>query len=160
MFKKTTGVAAAILGVLALAAPAFASTTGNQRFTVIIRQTPDSATCMAVATGVITGVGSCTLEQPSPGVTNVHIVLPDGTLEVHVEATNHVEDFNAQACVFRFTDTETYTLTGLSGAYDGATGSGTDTTRGVFTFPRTDEGCDMTQGRGVVIAVGSGTVSL
>jgi hypothetical protein len=159
MSKKITSVAVAIVGVLALAAPAFASTTGNQRFRVIIRQTPDSATCMAVATGVITGVGTCTLVQ-GPDVTDVHIVLPDGTLDVHVVVTNSVEDFNAQACVYRFTDTETYTITGGSGASEGATGGGTDTTRGVLTFPHADNGCDQSQPRGVIIAVGSGTASV
>ena len=43
----------------------------------------------------------------------------------------------------------------------GATGSGTDTLRGVFTSPRTAAGgCDQSRSRGVIIAVGSGTASV
>jgi hypothetical protein len=116
---------------------------------------------MVVATGRITGVGTCTLEQPSPGVTIVHVILPDGTLDIDVTTINHVGEFDDQACVFRFTDTETYTITGRSGAYVGATGSGTDTLGGVFTSPRTAAvGCDQSRSRGVIVAVGSGTASV
>lgn len=68
--------------------------------------------------------------------------------------------FNDQACVFRFTDSETDTLSGQSGAYLGATGSGTDTPRGVFRSPRSAGGCDRSGGGGVIIAVGSGTASV
>lgn len=134
---------------------------GNQRFTVVVRQTPDSTACTVVATGRITGVGTCTLDQPSPGVTIVHVILPDGRLDIDVTTINHVGEFNDQACVFRFTDTETYTITGRSGAYVGATGSGTDTLRGVLTSPRTGAGgCDQTRSSGVIVAVGSGTASV
>lgn len=159
--KLTRGTAGVALGLLVLAAaPASAATTGSQRFTFLIREAPDESSCQVAAAGPISGVGTCVLDEQSEEVTVVHVTLPTGTLELTVTNVEHSSQFNQQACVFRFTETETFTITGGTGAYAAATGSGTDVLQGVFVLPRSADGCDRSQERGVIVARATGTASV
>jgi len=62
--------------------------------------------------------------------------------------------------VFSFTFKENFKIIGGTGAYAGATGSGTDTGHGVFTAQRTPQGCDDSQSSGTVVATIVGHVNL
>src|SRR5436309_1283644 len=118
--KLIRGVVGVAVGMLAWTGPALAATTGVQRFTVVLQDGPDASSCTVVASGPISGVGSCVLEEQSEEVAVLHITLPNGTLDVTTTVTSHESQFNPTACVFQFTEADTFTIAGWSGAYASA----------------------------------------
>lgn len=160
MRKKITGVLMGAAMLVGMAGTASAAT-NNQQFTIAARFGPDNTTsCQVVATGPIHGTGTCTITDVSNTVTLVHIVLPGGTVDLRAKQFNGTDNFNQRACVDQFTFQERFTILGGTGAFAGATGSGTDTGSGVFTAPRTNKGCDQNQGSGFAVVTATGHVSL
>jgi len=158
--KKFIGVIMGAALVVGMAGPASAAT-NNQRFTIVARFSNDQTTsCRVVATGPIQGAGTCTTSFEDDNVTLVHIVLPNGTVELRAEQVSGTDQFNQAACIGTFTFIENTRIVGGTGAYAGATGSGTDSGHGVFTAARTPNGCDQNQGTGFVAVKVTGHASL
>jgi len=157
--RKIIGALMGAAMLVWMAGPASAAT-DNQRFTISARFAGDTNRCKVVASGPIQGTGTCTVDDTSETVTVIHLMLPKGTVEITATEVQSSDQFNEAACVDRFSFRETFEITGGTGAYAGANGSGTDTGNGVFTAKRTPQGCDGNQGRGVVAAHLTGHVSL
>jgi hypothetical protein len=122
-------VLAAAIGALALAgAPgaAVAETTGPQNFTVIKIGTN---TGTVIARGVITGAGAeenDRLQQPRGAPFHVEFTFPDGKLFQTITPVGPPKvEFNPVTCVAKISIFDTTLVTGGTGAYAGATGSGT-----------------------------------
>ena len=137
-------VAAAIVGGLALMTSpnqVLAETTGNQRFTVLI---PAEGPGTVIATGVVTGVGSevDTRKQVPPGSPfQATYTFREGQLFATVAAAGRPQvEFNPRSCVTTITLVDTATITGGTGAFEGATGSSTDTVRVTSVAGRDAEG--------------------
>ncbi|MDQ6797158.1 MAG: hypothetical protein M3011_03870 [Actinomycetota bacterium] len=158
--RKIIGVLMGAAMLVGMAAPASAAT-NNQRFTIVAKFSANGPTsCQVVATGPIQGTGTCTIDEVSNIVTIIHVMLPNGTVDIRAKETKSTDQFNEAACVDTFTFTENFRITGGTGAYAGASGSGTDTGQGVFTAPRTPQGCDENSGSGFVVANAIGHVNL
>jgi hypothetical protein len=160
MRAKLAGVVAAVaVALVGVAAPATAQMAGNEHFVIIARLGNFGVTsCRVAATGPVSGAGTCTVDQVSETVTVVHLLLPGGTVDLTATQTENSDQFNPQTCVGRFTFTESWEITGATGAYAGATGSGTDKGTGVFHGP--PQHCDPSQSTGQIVARGTGTVSI
>jgi len=165
--KATAALTTAFAGVavvVGLAGPASAGTpsTPNQRFNLAIQFDADRTTtsCTVVASGVIQGTGTCTIHDVSENVGRVRLVLPGGTVTLRVREVASTDDFDEARCVNRFTSTERFRIVNGTGAYAGASGSGTEVSGGIFTAPVTPQGCDFANGSGFVGVSATATVSL
>jgi hypothetical protein len=161
MLKKIAGGVLGAGMLVAMAGPASAAT-NNEQITIVARTTGDTTTsCQAVATGPITGVGTCTTTDLGPNTTLVHVMLPNGTVDIKARQVSSSDQFSPTACVDRFTFREKFTVTGGTGAYAGATGHGTDVGNGVASIPRNSQGCDFSQpDTAVIVVTATGHVSL
>ncbi len=163
MRKKVIGVLMGAAMVVGMAGPASAGT-NNQQFKIISRfnvvNGNDTSVCRVIATGPIQGTGTCTTTDVSDKVTDVHLLLPGGTVDLRATEFDSTDNFNQQTCSDTFTFKEHFRITGGTGTYAGVTGSGTDTGTGVFKGARTAQGCDPNQGRGFVTVTITGHVSL
>ena len=161
MLKRVVGaLAGATVALVGLAGPSWAATTGTERLLFLVRQSGEEQTCTVIASGPISGVGTCTIEDVAEGETVVHATLPGGSFDLTTTTEDESDDFNEQACIFRFTSTEAFELTGVSGDFENATGSGTDVVRGSFFAERTPQGCDEASASGFIIARATGTVTV
>jgi len=158
--RKIIGVLMGAAMLVGVAGPASAAT-NNQRFQIFARfaETGNTA-CRVVATGPIQGAGTCTVDQVSDTVTILHLTLADGTVDLKFNQVQSSDHFNEAACTDTFSFRETFKITRGTGAFARATGSGTDTGSGVFTAPRTPQGCDQNGGRGIVVVNVTGHVNL
>ena len=153
--KRLLAALALVATVLAgQAVPAGAATTGDQSIVLIIRD--DGAT--AVATGPISGIGDFFEDPDDPDI--VTFVFPNGSVTFDAPADEETESFNETACVGRFTFSGGYTIVDATGAYEGASGEGTFSGRGVFVGRHTDDGCSDEGGSVVVFVRVSGTTTL
>lgn len=160
MRKKVIGVLLGAVALVAMAGPASAAT-NNQRFTIVAKFANDeTVACRVVATGPIQGTGTCTTSDEGHNVTLIHIVLPNGTVELRAKEVSSTDQFNQAACVATFSFKENFRIVDGTGSYAGATGSGTDSGHGLFTAARTPDGCDPNQGTGVVAVNATGHVRL
>ncbi len=160
MRKKVIGVLLGAATLVGMAGPASAAT-DNQQFKIIARFTGnDTTSCQVIATGPIHGTGTCTTTQVTNTVTDVHIILPGGTVDLRARQFDGTDNFNLQACLDKFTFKENFRITGGTGAYAGTTGSGIDSGSGVFTAARTPQGCDPNQGGGFAVVTATGHVNL
>ena len=161
--RRVTGAfiagAVGLATFVGLAAPASA-VTGTQRFIVVVRSGPGQESCTIIATGPITGAGTCVVEDVSEEETVVHATIGGSAFDVTATTQSATSDFNEQACVFRFTLTETFVVKGVSGAFANASGSGTDVVTGTFVAPKTASGCSDEAASGVIVGRGTGTVTL
>jgi len=159
--RKIIGVLVAAATLVGMAGPASAAA-GNQRFTIVARfaETGNTA-CRIVAVGPIRGTGTCTVDQVSETVTILHVTLPGGTVDLKLKEFQSSDDINEQACIDNFTFKETLKVTGGTGAYANASGSGTDTGSGIFAVDRKPGGgCDESHGHGAVVVNATANVKL
>ena len=122
-------VFAAAVGALALASaqsPAVAATTGAQEF-IVVKIGTNTGT--VVGRGVITGAGTeenNRLQQPRGAPFQVEFTFPDGKLFHTITPVGAPRvEFNPVTCVARIYIFDTTEVTGGTGAYAGATGTGT-----------------------------------
>ena len=140
---KKFATAAIVVGLALMTSPnqVLAETTGDQRFTVLI---PAEGPGTVIATGVVTGVGSevDTREQVPPGTPfQATYTFPQGQLFVTVAAEGRPEvKFNHRSCVTIITIVDTSTITGGTGAFEGASGSTTDRVRATSVAGRDSDG--------------------
>ena len=135
------------LSLLFLAGPAHAAT-GTQRFTIVFTGNPRAGVLgRVVATGPVTGVGTdATIAQdphPDGSETDTDLLtFPGGTITIRDTDPADAFHFNERTCTATISTTAgTYTIVGGTGAYAGATGSGTFSAKGIVLFDRVPGGC-------------------
>ncbi len=74
-----------------------------------------TTSCRVVATGPIQGIGTSTTSDEGHHVTLVHIVLPDGTVELRAKQVSGADQFKQAACVDTFTFIESIRVVGATG---------------------------------------------
>ncbi len=124
--------------VLGGAGPASAQSSGEQRFIVILSSFNGRETSRVIAVGPITGIG--TFEETEDEDV-VRFVFPQGTLTLDAPTTDESEDFNEETCSGTFRFSGPWEIADATGAFEGATGSGTFRGQGRFVGQRTDTGC-------------------
>jgi len=135
-----TAMLTALIVIAAVAAPASAATSANQRFEFVF--TAHSAIGKAIGTGLVNGVGSVQASDvpEDPSFFAVTVSLPQGDLYLLGTIVSVTNDLNPRTCVVHRSGTDTYTVTGGTGAFAAATGTGADTERGVVVLPKNPDG--------------------
>lgn len=131
--RKVFGVLAAAALMVGIAEPASAAT-GAPRFTVVFAG-PEGQPGRVFATGVVNAVGS----NPASLGEQV-LVFPQGDQVLSTEFTGGSGGFNPLSCVGRGTSNGTFVVTGGTGQFASATGSGTFTGSGTTIARRLPEG--------------------
>ncbi len=96
-----------------------------------------------IGRGVITGVGveeNNRFDLPPGSTFQVTFHFPEGDLYMDVVPGPPQVDFNPNSCVTRITLHPTTTVTGGTGAYEGASGSGTATSHILVIAGRAEDG--------------------
>jgi hypothetical protein len=147
------GIALAIATTTAL--PAAAATSGSETFSGTLVTSGVSGTrtvisSVIVAKGVFTGVGRIVeipnLPTDPDNVSRDDLVFPEGTMHL-VSTTTGITSFslNLDNCLFKVTLQQTGEITGGTGQFADATGSGTGTVSGQGLLPRNPDGsCSFT----------------
>lgn len=161
MRKFLVGVLGSSLLALGLFTGGSASAAGaNQKF--VITETNNSSTFVGI--GPISGEGvdhTLTSSDSEDGTftETARTDFKDGSVYMSIQGTSASFNFNEKTCVGRFTGKGNFQVTGGTGAYDGATGSGTFTYRGSFTGCDEDSGSfsQIVRARGKVNLAGTGS---
>lgn len=142
---KKTLVAAIVVGIalVGFAGPASAQTTGRQTF--VLSQVGDQPEATVFAAGPIRGVGTDIVVNEEfddeAGTFVSEDVLRFRGGDVFVTFTGEaVFEFDPVRCIGRLSGTATYEITGGTGRYTGASGSGSGTFRGTFVGGRNPDG--------------------
>jgi hypothetical protein len=121
---------------------------------------------LAVASGPLTGFGSDvnigTHLNMDGTRTNIDL-LTFGTGSITLTSVDppNIFQFNPATCVARISGTGPYTVTNSTGAYRGASGSGTFTVVGAIVYGRTAQGCSFEpSGPPVVVVIATGPLSI
>lgn len=146
--RKALLACAVTLVVLSLHATASAATRGSQTFVVYAAGAPNAARTV-VASGPIRGVGSVVLGQETvgPGGTltaTTTWVFPEGSVFVTLTLT-YRQSFDSRRCVATNQFRGTWRITGGTGRYAGATGSGTVSGSISAYYTRAAGGCSENQ---------------
>jgi hypothetical protein len=158
MKKLLVTMVSGVALLVGMAAPAAAATTGAQTFTFVYIGNGDTAT--VAGAGPIQGSGgSVVLTDDGQGNGIDKVTFKKGTFFVDHQDTSTTRSFNEKTCIARFSGTGTYTLSGDTGAYAGATGSGTYSYRGTFFGTRTATGCS-DNGTVITVVKATGTTTL
>lgn len=139
------------VGLLVAAGPASAAT-GPQTFRLVFTGDPAPGLVgKAVATGLVNAIGTDTaVDQPTGADV---ITLPKGSITFIATAPPGGITFNPATCVVRFNVVGgSYLVVGGTGAYQGASGSGTYAAKGVEVFNRLNGACDTTSVRSFVLS--------
>ena len=113
------------VGAIGFGTGAGASSTPTQYFTVV--QTSATGTQTVVAAGVISANGTDTIVSHRRDT----FVFPTGTLNIIHQRVSGSQTFDSRTCVFAFSEKGTYVVTGGTGAYTHALGSGSYQLNGV-----------------------------
>lgn len=153
---RALGCALAVVALLAgLAGPASATTAGAQRFTVVFAG-PDGQAGRVVATGVVYGLGT----NPA-SVGDQELIFPTGTLLLSTDFTGGSGSFDPLTCIGRGSTTGTFVVTGGTGRFAHATGTGTFTGSGLTIARRLPGGgCSDTDVNRYSIVDIRGTIAL
>jgi hypothetical protein len=139
--RRAIAFAVGVLGlVLAQVSPATAATSGTQNWVVI---TTPGAPTRVVASGVLNAAGTVTdalTLNPNGTFDNLAVqTFPNGTLTYHGMGTFTLT-VDPRSCVGRGDVVGPFQITGGTGAYAGATGSGTAFITLYFFFDRNPDG--------------------
>ncbi|MDQ3641156.1 MAG: hypothetical protein M3450_06760 [Actinomycetota bacterium] len=142
---RKLALAAAVVGLSLAGTPGPAvADTGPQEFTVVKIGTN---TGTVVARGVITAAGreeNNRLQVPRGAPFQVHFSFPQGDLFQTITPVGAPQvDFNPTTCMTRVTIFDTTEITGGTGAYAGATGSGVATAKLTIIRGRNADGSCM-----------------
>ena len=124
-----------LIAVTAMAQAATAATNTNQRFLWVFTG-PGPGT--AIATGLVNGVGTIQAgdDYPFP----VTVSMPQGDLYLLGTIDSVTNAVNPFSCVDHRSGADTYVVTGGTGAFAGATGTGHDVEDGYLVLPRNADG--------------------
>lgn len=150
MKRMLGALAAGAALVLAYTAPAYASTTGAQSFTLVGTDTNTTV----IANGPIFGVG----QDIETSDTTDMFVFANGTINVSHPETSDNSTFNDVACLGTDRFAGTFTLTSGTGAFAGVSGSGTYTGHVLFVADRSGTEC-LDSGTSFVVVNASGTAT-
>ena len=132
-YASVTAGALTVFGLLATGLPAQAATPPTEQFTVVQTSFSNSQSTNPMSgSGPINGLG----KDVETGNTTDNFVFPKGTLMVTHHKTSGTEGGSKKSCTDLITEKGTYTVTGGTKAYAGATGHGTYMLTGVVL------GCD------------------
>jgi len=161
--RATAAVFGAALMLVGLSAPAGAGPVNQgSNEQLVFSFTSATATGFsgeATAIGVVNGRGSVTAGEGEvfPAV----VKLPQGKLKLRVTSGPGNETPNFATCAFVFDGTDTIKVTGGTGVFAGATGSGSDTANGVFVFAKNGDGtCNFGAGPTRVVIIVRASLSL
>ena len=163
MRRAAFALATVCFALIGVSGVAWGQTTGAQTFFVYAAGPPGAARTVAAA-GPISGVGAVLIgsSEPGPGGTTIQHttwVFPEGSLFVTLTLTFR-NTFDPQLCIQTSNLTGTWQITGGTGRYSGATGSGTISGPNSGYFTRTPEGCSSTAYLRVTTFLYQGTASL
>jgi hypothetical protein len=147
------GIALATCATTAM--PAAAVTNGSETFrgTIVASGVSGTRTVISsvvVAKGVFRGVGRI-VEVPSlptdpDNVSRDDLVFPEGTMHLVSTTVGASFSLNPHSCLFKVTLQQTGEITGGTGQFAAATGSGTGTVSARGLLPRNSDGsCSTTQ---------------
>ncbi len=163
MRKGLFAVITACVTVASLSDLAWAETASPQAF-VVYAAGPAGTPRTVIAAGALNGVGTVIIggSQPGPGgslIQQTTWVFPEGSLFVTLTytATNRSDE---QSCSSTSYLTGTWQITGGTGRYSGATGSGTISGPNSTYFTRTAQGCTSTPYFVATYFVYRGTITL
>ena len=163
MRKSLFAVMTACVSLASLSGLASAETGSPQVFAVYAVGAPGTPRTV-VAAGAINGVGTVNIgeSQPGPGgsfIQQTTWVFPEGSLFVTLTYTSTTIN-DAQSCSSASYLTGTWRITGGTGRYSGASGSGTISGPNSAYFARDAEGCTSTPYLVATYFVYQGTVAL
>lgn len=149
--------------VLTVGRPA-AAATGPQRF--VTYQRPGQQHMTVVAQGPISGVGTDILTSqtfdPQTGTLRrtTETIFPQGTTFNTLTVGRSTNTFDPVSCVGRSVGTSHLDITGGTGAFTGASGSGEVVFEAILVHQRTAQGCSPEPQRSYLVArvTGSATV--
>lgn len=128
MKKALAAVLGLGLGLFGLVGSASAQTRTNQRFIVLFSGS-ESEPGTVIASGPIKGVG--TFEETADEDV-VRFVFRNGSVTLNAPSEDEDEQFNERTCSGSFTFSGPWEIIEGTGAYEGASGSGTFEGRGKF----------------------------
>ena len=141
-FRLKMLVVALALGVMGMVAgqtPVLAQTVANQQFTVVSAGTLGAARTV-IARGVFNSFGTEVIESNPPGASTVRWIFPEGTVFVTNTYTADIV-LDPVTCLRTVTLSGTWEVTGGTGLFSGASGSGTFSGPNRILLTRTPEGC-------------------
>lgn len=162
------GAATVAVGLLAgHSGVASAEPAGDQSFRLIFRADPSQEPGMVVAHGPIRGVGEVRVTPAPPGATftfTSSYEFDEGTLFVEVTTLDGSFEPDLKSCTARLTSTSQVEITGGTGSFEGASGTGTASSRGLLIGQRGPKGaCLLFQqppARGIEMATVSTSLAL
>jgi hypothetical protein len=139
--RAIAGAAIVAFGVLAgLPGVAYAQPTGDQNFRLIFRADPSVAPGMVVAHGPITGVGEARVTSASGSTFTSTYEFDEGAVFVEVTPFDGSFEPNLKSCTARVTTASEVEITGGTGSFEGASGAGTASSRGLLIGQRGPQG--------------------
>jgi hypothetical protein len=151
--------AAGAVGIVGLPAQAMAaSSTGFERFTLVISSTGPGP---VQEHGAFNAQGTDVEHQSSGRTGSSTFRFPNGNLMIsHTDDRGGTSTFNNKSCVGRITASGDYVITGGTGAYDGVTGHGEYTVSGTVITAKTSSGCGKSVLGELLFVQGSGPITL
>ena len=136
--RRLAVAAAAIplIAITAMAPAASAASNTNQRFVWLFTAGSDGG--KAIGTGLVNGVGTIRAGEGYPFP--VTVSMPQGDLYLLGTIDSVSNDLDPTTCVDHRSGADTYEVTGGTGAFAGATGTGRDTENGYIVLPRNADG--------------------
>ncbi len=119
--------------------PVLAQTVASQHFTVVSAG-PPGAPRTVIARGVLNSVGTEVIESNPEGVSTVRWIFPEGTVFVRNTYTADIA-FDPVSCLRTITLSGRWEVTGGTGLFSGASGSGTFSGPNRILLTRTPQGC-------------------
>lgn len=159
-------VAVVSLALGVLAGPAQAAT-GRQTFRIVFSGDPRAgALGTVVLSGLVNGRGTdeTIAQHPNPDGSETDIdlfTLSGGTITIQDTDPGGTFNFDPRSCIATVgTNAGVFTVLGGTGAYAGASGSGTFSAKGVVVFDRVPGGCSEEPRSFTAVVTGTGTLHL
>jgi hypothetical protein len=160
--KKTLALVAAVVWLLLSQAGAAVAATSGPESWIVVSQS--GQTTRVFASGVVTSAGTVTdvldLHLETGSFDNFAVqTFPEGTLLYHGQGTA-VLTVDPVSCIGKGRFVGPFVITGGTGRYAGASGSGTAIGDLTFVFARTPTGCSQAPVRTFGIARATGVLTL
>jgi hypothetical protein len=158
----TRVLAAALAGcaiVVGTTGPAWSQTDDNERLVLVASS--DSGPGRVVGSGAVSGPGTFVTDEGDDDDRSVNtLTFAEGTLVLVALFENGTSQFNAQACMVRFTSSGRFVVAGGTGRFAGASGEGRFVELGTVATARTTEGCSGDTTALAIVVQAAGTLRL